>query len=71
MRGGDSMQESPFTVSKLDDFVPADHPLRALRVLVNDLLVAMNPVQRRAAGCGKPVSRPCASGSAVRAHHDR
>ena len=42
MRGADAMQESLFTVAKLDDFVPADHPLRSIRVLVNDALAAMN-----------------------------
>jgi transposase len=42
MRGGDAMQESLFTVAKLDDFVPTDHPLRAVRALVNDALTAMN-----------------------------
>ncbi len=43
MRGQDAMQEGLFTVAKLDDFVPADlHPLRAIRVLVNDALTAMN-----------------------------
>ena len=42
MRGPDAMQESLFTVAKLDDFVPADHPLRSIRVLVNDTLAAMN-----------------------------
>ena len=42
MRGPDAMQESLFTVAKLDDFVPADHPLRSIRVLVNDALAAMN-----------------------------
>ena len=42
MRGPDALQESLFTVAKLDDFVPADHPLRSIRVLVNDTLVAMN-----------------------------
>ena len=36
------MQESLFTVAKLDDFVPAEHPLRAIRTLVNDALTAMN-----------------------------
>ena len=36
------MQESLFTVAKLDDFVPADHPLRAICTLVNDALTAMN-----------------------------
>jgi transposase len=42
MCGGDAMQESLFTVAKLDDFVPTDHPLRAVRALVNDALTAMN-----------------------------
>ena len=42
MRGPDAMQESLFTVAKLDDFVPADHPLRAIRLLVNDALAAMS-----------------------------
>jgi len=38
MRGSDAMQESLFTVAKLDDFVPSDHPLRAAPVLVNEAL---------------------------------
>jgi transposase len=42
MRGADALQESLFTVAKLDDFVPADHPLRAIRVLVNQALTGMN-----------------------------
>src|ERR1700686_4841547 len=42
MRGVDAMQEGLFTVAKLDDFVPADQPLRSIRVLVNDALAAMN-----------------------------
>lgn len=42
MRGADALQESLFTVAKLDDFVPVDHPLRPIRVLVNDALAAMN-----------------------------
>jgi len=42
MRGADATQESLFTVAKLDDFVPSDHPLRAIRALVNDALTAMN-----------------------------
>ena len=29
MRGSDGMQEAMFTFSKLEDFVPSDHPLRA------------------------------------------
>src|SRR5690242_13091830 len=42
MRGSDAMQESLFTMAKLEDFVPADHPLRAIRVLVNEALGQLN-----------------------------
>jgi transposase len=38
MRGSDGMQEGLFTVAKLEDFVPADHPLRPIRLLVNEAL---------------------------------
>jgi transposase len=36
------MQEGLFTLAKLDDFVEADHPLRAIRVLVNGALIGLN-----------------------------
>jgi transposase len=42
MRGSDGMQEALFTVAKLEDFVPADHPLRPIRMLVNEALVRLN-----------------------------
>ncbi len=42
MRGTDGTQESLFTVAKLEDFVPRDHPLRAIRVLVNEALGRLN-----------------------------
>ena len=42
MRGPDGMQEGLLTVAKLDDFVPSDHPLRSMRLLVNEALAAMN-----------------------------
>ena len=42
MRGTDGMQESLFTVAKLEDFVPLDHPVRAIRVLVNEALGRLN-----------------------------
>ena len=42
MRGSDVMQEGLFTVAKLEDFVPGDHPLRAVRVLVNEALSRLN-----------------------------
>jgi transposase len=38
MRGSDGMQEALFTVAKLDDFVPSDHPLRPVRTLVDEAL---------------------------------
>ena len=42
MRGSDGMQEALFTVAKLDDFIPLDHPLRRIRLLVNEALVQLN-----------------------------
>jgi transposase len=36
------MREGLFTLAKLDDFVPAGHPLRAVRVLVNEALAGLN-----------------------------
>jgi hypothetical protein len=39
MRGADGMQEVLFTVAKLEDFVPPDHPLRPIRLLVNQALM--------------------------------
>ena len=42
MRGSDGMQESLFMMSKLDDFVPSDHPLRPIQVLVNEALARLN-----------------------------
>jgi hypothetical protein len=38
MRGTDRLQESLFTVAKLDDFGPAEHQLRPLRDQVNVVL---------------------------------
>ena len=42
MRGADITQESLFTVAKLDDFVPVNHPLRAIRKLANTALQRMS-----------------------------
>lgn len=42
MRGSDGMQESLFMMSKLEDFVPSDHPLRPIQVLVNEALARLN-----------------------------
>ena len=42
MRGTDTLQERLFTIAKLEDFVPADHPLRPIRLLVNEALGRLN-----------------------------
>jgi len=42
MRGADTFSESLFTMRKLEDFVPADHPLRPIRQMVNAALVKMD-----------------------------
>ena len=41
MRGADTFTEGLFTLKKLDDFVPANHPLRAIRTMVNTALSEM------------------------------
>ncbi len=42
MRGADVMQEPLFTTVQLETFVPKDHPLRALRVLMDEALKELN-----------------------------
>lgn len=42
MRGPDTFTEGLFTMRRLDDFVPADHPLRRIRVMVNEALAKMD-----------------------------
>ena len=42
MRGADTFTESPFTLHRLEDFVPPDHPLRSIRQMVNEALVKMD-----------------------------
>lgn len=41
MRGADTYNEGLFTTVKLEDFVPANHPLRPIRIWVNEALVKM------------------------------
>jgi len=47
MRGPDGFTESMFTVLKLDDFVPDDHPFRPSQPSLNDALKRMNDVFAR------------------------
>jgi transposase len=42
MRGPDTYTEGLFTMRRLDDFVPASHPLRPIRVMVNQALAKMD-----------------------------
>jgi transposase len=42
MRGADGYTEAMFTMAKLDDFVPANHPLRPIRIWLNDALKRMD-----------------------------
>ena len=42
MRGPDAMQEALFTFARLEEFVPEAHPLRGVRLLVNESLQRLN-----------------------------
>lgn len=42
MRGEDIFQESLFTTVQLESFVPADHPLRPIKVLLNEAMKNLN-----------------------------
>jgi transposase len=47
MRGSDSYTEGLFTMRRLDDFVPANHPLRRIRIMVNEALAKMDELFSR------------------------
>ncbi len=42
MRGADSYTEGPFMMKRLDDLVPANHPLRLIRKMANEALAKMD-----------------------------
>ena len=44
MRGADTFTESLFMMRRLEDFVPAEHPLREIRVMVNAALLKLGPL---------------------------
>src|SRR5690242_17588078 len=58
MRGADVLQESLFTVRKLDDFVPASHPLRPIRERVNQALVRLDGLFAQMYADGAKGGRP-------------
>lgn len=47
MRGADTFTESLFTMRRLDDFVPWDHPLRSIRTMANQALASMDELFSR------------------------
>ena len=42
MRGRDDRDEGMFSYIRLEDRVPADHPLRAIRALTDEVLAALD-----------------------------
>jgi transposase len=44
MRSADTFTESLFTMRRLDDFIPANHPLREIRKTANKALARMEPL---------------------------
>ena len=58
MRGADTITESLFLMERLDDFVPAEQPLRSIREMVNEALVAMDELFARMYEAGIKGGRP-------------
>ena len=42
MRGADVMQEGVFSFKRLEEFVPADHPLQDIRTILNAALARLD-----------------------------
>ena len=59
MRGPDERQAILFSYRSIDDRIPRDHPLRAMRRLVDPLLVELSPrFQEMYAATGRPSIPP-------------
>lgn len=59
MRGADERQAILFSYRSIEDRIPADHPLRAMRRLVDPLLVELSPrFQRLYSAIGRPSIPP-------------
>lgn len=59
MRGEDRRQDVLFSYRSIEDRIPADHPLRAMRALVEPVLTALSPrFQTMYAAIGRPSIPP-------------
>jgi transposase len=59
MRGEDSKQEAMFSYLSPEQRVPADHPLRPIRAMVDGILREMSPrFAKRYAEVGRPSITP-------------
>src|SRR5215210_3667316 len=59
MRGEDRRQDVLFSYRSIEDRIPADHPLRAMRALVEPVLAALSPrFQAMYATIGRPSIPP-------------
>ena len=59
MRGPDERQAILFSMRSIEDRIPADHPLRAMRRLVDPLLVELSPrFQQLYSAVGRPSIPP-------------
>ena len=59
MRGDEQRQEELIMLTSLEDVVPAGHPFRAIRAMVDAALTEMNPtLEALYAGRGRPSIAP-------------
>ena len=58
MRGADTFTEGLFTMRHLDDFVPANHPLRPIKQMVNAALLKMDALLGRMYAADTKGGRP-------------
>jgi transposase len=58
MRGSDAVHEQLFSFSRLEDLIPANHPLRVIRTWVNAALVDMNDMLDQMYAAGHKGGRP-------------
>lgn len=57
MRSADVLSEQLFTVKRLDEFIPASHPLRSVRETVNAALARLHAWTGCLKACTTPAAR--------------